>query len=177
VWDSGYEESQLKWGPIERADAVLEGHSGAVKSCAYSPDSSRIVSGSRYEESQLKWGPIERADAVLEGHSGAVKSCAYSPDGSRIVSGSDDKTVRLWDVGSGELRGLLCAGAKVKCCAFDPVGPRLCTGDDSGSLMILELRGEASARPQPMIRALDATGAGRQAAGGDKKKRRWWWRR
>jgi WD40 repeat protein len=31
-----------------------------------------------------------------------IWSCSWSPDGTKIVSSSNDKTVRVWDVGRGE---------------------------------------------------------------------------
>ena len=39
---------------------------------------------------------------VLSGHSSYVNSVCYSPDGKTLASGSNDKTVRIWDVMSGE---------------------------------------------------------------------------
>jgi WD40 repeat protein len=38
---------------------------------------------------------------------------AFSPDGTRIVSGSIDKTLRLWDVKSGEVLSVLELDSRV----------------------------------------------------------------
>ena len=32
-------------------------------------------------------------------HSETIRSVAFSPDGTKIVSGSDDKTIKVWDLG------------------------------------------------------------------------------
>jgi WD40 repeat protein len=40
--------------------------------------------------------------AKLEGHSDGVLSVAFSPDGKTVVSGSEDKTIRVWNVATGE---------------------------------------------------------------------------
>jgi len=39
----------------------------------------------------------------FKGHTGWVWSVAFSPDGQQIVSGSDDQTVRVWDVKTGQV--------------------------------------------------------------------------
>jgi WD40 repeat protein len=33
-------------------------------------------------------------------HSDWIRSVAISPDGTKIVSGSDDKTIKVWDLGA-----------------------------------------------------------------------------
>ena len=37
----------------------------------------------------------------LKGHTSYVKGVALTPDGRKAISGSGDKTVRVWDLGSG----------------------------------------------------------------------------
>ncbi len=61
---------------------------------------------------------------TLRGHTGAVWSVAYSPDGRRVVSaGNGDGTVKIWDVGSGQLiRSLAGPTDGVVCVAYSPDG-------------------------------------------------------
>ncbi|KIJ60200.1 hypothetical protein HYDPIDRAFT_53099, partial [Hydnomerulius pinastri MD-312] len=42
---------------------------------------------------------------ALLGHEGAIYSTALLPDGQRLVSGGQDKSVRVWDLGTRELVG------------------------------------------------------------------------
>jgi WD40 repeat protein len=44
-------------------------------------------------------GPLIR---TLEGHTGGISAVAVTPDGRRAVSGSEDRTLRLWDLESGQ---------------------------------------------------------------------------
>src|ERR1700730_6543750 len=79
-----------QWGACIQ---VMEGHSHGVTSVSFSPDGTRIVSGS-HDSTVRVWDAVTGAHLqTLEGHSLSVTSASFSPDGTRIVSGSYDKTV------------------------------------------------------------------------------------
>jgi WD40 repeat protein len=43
----------------------------------------------------------------LKGHTNWVLDVAFSPDGKLLASSSADTTVRLWEVSTGKLRGVI----------------------------------------------------------------------
>jgi len=74
----------------------LSGHTGAVLSVAFSPDGTKLASGS-YDMTIRLWDVAKRQQiAELLGSKHFVKDVVFSSDGTKLISGSDD--VRLWDV-------------------------------------------------------------------------------
>ncbi|KAG8915462.1 hypothetical protein FRC02_004515, partial [Tulasnella sp. 418] len=87
------------WDPIL---SVLHGHLGNVRSVAFSPDGSRIVSGSDDHSVRIWDTSTGSCVRILEGHTNQVQSTCFSPDGTVAASSSDDGTLRLWDPSTGE---------------------------------------------------------------------------
>jgi WD40 repeat protein len=81
-------------------------------------------------------GAVERE---LHGHGNWVTACAFSPDGRHLASSSDDGTVILWDVTSGEHLGVLWHPAAVRTCAFVRDDTTLATGAGDGILRLWDV--------------------------------------
>jgi len=91
---------------------------------AYSltPDGRVVISGG--DNGALTSFRADTGEKLREfvGHGGDVLALAISPDGRRLVSGSNDQTVRLWDVASGQLLLSVFHARNGEWVAFTPSG-------------------------------------------------------
>lgn len=79
---------------------------------------------------------LDDAQLVLRGHVGHVNLVCYSPDGRSLATTSDDRTVRLWDATTGQLRHTLRSKELVAVLAFSEDAAHLAVGSMRGDTTI-----------------------------------------
>jgi WD40 repeat protein len=131
----GWEHDYL----MSRFNAVptLRGHTGAVLCVAFSPDGSRVASGS-FDNTITLWDVNRGVELhTLTGHTGRVTALAFSPDGKRLATASWDTTLKLWDPDTGkEIRTLKGHRNMVTGVAFSPDGKRLASASGDYTLKV-----------------------------------------
>ena len=116
---------------------VLHGHLAAVRSVAFSPDGSTLITGG--DECIVR---IWRADdgrevTALNIHDDAVTAVAFAPSGDIFASGSHDRTAKVWDLVPGRQRPPSRGhSAKVTAAAFATDGSTFITSGRDGNIRL-----------------------------------------
>ena len=114
---------------------TFEGHSNWVRSVSFSPDGTKVASGS-YPEVKLWDVTSGECLQTLEGILMLWRVCRF-PDGTKVASGSNDKTVKLWDVTSGEcLQTLEGHSADLTSVSFSPDGTKVASGSQDKTVKL-----------------------------------------
>ena len=110
---------------------TLTGHTADVISVTWSPDGTRLATGSGDHSARVWDAATGKELLTLTGHTADVISVAWSPDGTRLATGSGDHTARVWDAATGEeLLTLTGHTADVISVAWSPDDKRVATASD-----------------------------------------------
>jgi WD40 repeat protein/serine/threonine protein kinase len=117
---------------------------GAVAAASFSPDGTRVVTGS-WDNSAKIWN-AETGQSVLklEGqHTGYVNSATFSRDGSKVLTASDDRTACLWDLSTAKVLGVFRGHKdRVRSAVFSPDGMKIATASSDKTARIWDVAGE-----------------------------------
>jgi eukaryotic-like serine/threonine-protein kinase len=132
---------------------TYRGHSHPVNAVAWSPDGSRIASGSgnfetgRRDETLQVWDAATGTRLLAYQGAGQIRAVAWSPDGKHFAAGSgdpskiqDDHTVRVWDASTGSN---LCTynghAACVISLSWSPDGTRIASGSVDTTVQVWDV--------------------------------------
>jgi hypothetical protein len=126
---------------------VFKGHREMVTALGFSPDGTRLATGSGKVEmtraddttGQIKLWDVGRGQELysVEGHPSAITCVAFSPDGKTLATASGSLRqsllapgeVRLWDLETREAKSVIARfTGGVQCLTFSPDGRTLVTG-------------------------------------------------
>lgn len=118
---------------------VFTGHTERVTSVVFSPDGTKVLTGSDDQTARLWEVASGKILATLIGHTSNVMGAAFSPDGTKILTGSHDRTARLWEAASGKvLMKFLGHTNQVTSVAFSPDGTKVLTGSKDQTVRLWE---------------------------------------
>ena len=137
IWDAG--TGAAVGGP-------LRGHTGVLRSVAYSPDGQHIISGA-VDKTVRIWN-AETGAAVgkpLE-HTKPVWSIAYSTEGKYIISASGDGTIQTWEARtqSALVKPLNGHHSSVCSIAPSPDGKHIVSGCHDNTIQVWDLLSHVS---------------------------------
>ncbi|MCX6148057.1 MAG: choice-of-anchor D domain-containing protein [Candidatus Kapabacteria bacterium] len=116
---------------------TLKGHTGIIYGVAFSPDGSKVATGS-YDSTAKIWDPISGLLInTFKGHNDYIYDLAFSKDGSKLITGSFDHTAKIWDVKTGTtLKTLIGHKNNIYGVAYSPDGIKVATASSDSTIKI-----------------------------------------
>ena len=139
--------------------SVLEGHSNAISSIAFSPTDANLLASASSDRTIILWNLTDPRNPqkinTLSNHSDWVNTIAFSPDGTMLASGSDDKQINLWNISNPEAPALISKmighTESVSRVAFSPFGDLIASLGDDNKIIFWDINPESGRkRPVPL---------------------------
>eukprot|EP00611_Tribonema_gayanum_P023230 TRINITY_DN4842_c0_g1_i4.p1 TRINITY_DN4842_c0_g1~~TRINITY_DN4842_c0_g1_i4.p1 ORF type:complete len:388 (-),score=60.68 TRINITY_DN4842_c0_g1_i4:1015-2091(-) len=132
---------------------VWRGHSGPVNRVRFGTRTGLAYSASR-DTTLAQWGQGEGPLASYRGHTLTVSALDLSADETRLWSGSRDTSVRLWDVSTGQQRGMVATPRNLvtclKCMPGDEGANAVVQGGEDLKLRLWDFRAPSSVPAQTL---------------------------
>ena len=136
---------QLASGQVDQVDVEMylsllgTGHANSVNSVAFSPDWTKVLTGSSDDMAKL-WNVATGAVIrTFTAYSGVVASVAYSPDGTKVLTGVEypDNAAKLWNAATGAvIRTFTGHTDRVTEAVFSPDGTKVLTGSNDNTAIL-----------------------------------------
>ena len=122
---------------------TMYGHTDAIFSLSFSPDSTRLVSGGADKSIRL-WNPTEGTllKKVYNAHKiYYISAVAHSPNGNLIASGSAESMIKIWDAKTLNLKFAIsdAHSSNVNDLSFTLKGPFLLSASDDKTLKVIKI--------------------------------------
>jgi WD40 repeat protein len=123
---------------LQQPDYRLFYQAGFISSVAFSPDGTTVAWALGH--AVVLWDVAHRKLITTLKEAPGINSVIFSPDGTKLATSSDNRTVRLWDLGSKETIATFKGHASnVTSVVFSPDGKALVSGSDDHIVKVWDI--------------------------------------